>query len=122
MAEDDSKISLHLQFVPDDQVHQFFSGVDAVVLPFTDVLTSGSAILALSFGKPVIAPALGCLPELITDQCGVLFDPNNPDGLQESMMKVRLNRYNSDEIKLYMKNNFNWDNIAEYYKIPYGIL
>lgn len=122
MAEDDSKISLHLHFVPDNQVYQFFSGVDAVVLPFTDVLSSGSAILALSFGKPVIAPALGCLPELITDQCGVLFDPYDPDGLQKSMMMIRFNCYNSDEIKLYMKNNFNWDDIAEFYEIPYRIL
>lgn len=35
-----------------------------VVLPYRDILNSGSAIHALSRGRPVLAPALGSLPEL----------------------------------------------------------
>ena len=41
-----------------------FSAADLVVLPFSDIMHSGSAILALSFNKPVLVPALGALPEL----------------------------------------------------------
>ena len=41
-----------------------FSAADLVVLPFSDIMHSGSAILALSFNKPVLVPARGSLPEL----------------------------------------------------------
>ena len=44
----------------------FFSAADLVVLPFSDIMHSGSAILALSFNKPVLVPARGALPELQT--------------------------------------------------------
>ena len=34
------------------------------MLPFSDIMHSGSAMLALSFNKPVLVPARGSLPEL----------------------------------------------------------
>src|SRR3546814_10110494 len=37
---------------------------DAVVLPYRDIVNSGSALLALSRFRPVIAPRLGSLIEL----------------------------------------------------------
>jgi len=51
---------------------------DAVVLPFRDILTSGSAILALSHGRPVIAPALGCLPGTLPSDATFLYDADAP--------------------------------------------
>jgi hypothetical protein len=35
---------------------------DLVVAPFADILNSASVMLALSFDRPVLAPALGSLP------------------------------------------------------------
>jgi beta-1,4-mannosyltransferase len=49
------------------------------------VLTSGSAILAMSFGKALVAPRLGCLPELVPVDGGVLYDPADPDGLGSAL-------------------------------------
>jgi glycosyltransferase involved in cell wall biosynthesis len=60
----DSRVHLHLRFVPDDEVTTYLAAAHAAVLPFDDVLNSGSAILVLSFGRPVLAPHLGALPEL----------------------------------------------------------
>ena len=34
------------------------------MLPFSDIMHSGSAMLALSFNRPVLVPARGSLPEL----------------------------------------------------------
>lgn len=36
----------------------------AVILPYREILNSGSAMLALSRHRPVIAPAIGAMPEL----------------------------------------------------------
>lgn len=76
-------------FVPDAELQYFMLAADVVVLPFGDVLTSGSAILALSFGRPVIAPRLGYLVDVVEDNCGILYDVNCEDGLQGAMRAVR---------------------------------
>ncbi|MCU0489694.1 MAG: hypothetical protein MUE67_12185, partial [Anaerolineales bacterium] len=52
-----------------------------------DILTSGSAMLAISEGKPVIAPACGCLPELLGEDCAVLYPPEDPTGLVEALKR-----------------------------------
>jgi hypothetical protein len=40
--------------VPDDQVATFFSATDVVVLPLERALTSGTLVLAQSFGRTVV--------------------------------------------------------------------
>jgi beta-1,4-mannosyltransferase len=63
-ADADPRIRLHLGFVPPERVQQFFRSADLVVLPFREMNNSGSILLALSFECPVLATALGALPEL----------------------------------------------------------
>jgi hypothetical protein len=75
-----------LEFIPDEEVQIYFRAADAVILPYHAVLTSGSAILALSFGKPVIAPSLGLIPDLISDGAeGLLYDGDETCGLLRAM-------------------------------------
>jgi len=64
LAKHDSRIQLHLRRIPDDEVQLFFAAADLAVLPFREILNSGSAVLALSFDRPVLVPALGSMPEL----------------------------------------------------------
>lgn len=120
LSENDPRISLHLFFIPDQMVTSFFGCTDAVVLPFSDVLTSGSAILALSLGRPVIAPSRGCLPELISDRFGLIFNADSPDGLRDAMIDIRLRQYSSEEIKKSMMKNYDWPETAKLYREPYG--
>jgi beta-1,4-mannosyltransferase len=63
-AANDERIRLDLRRIPRGEVQMLFSAADLVVLPFSDIMHSGSAILALSFNKPVLVPARGSLPEL----------------------------------------------------------
>lgn len=60
----DERIQLHLRFIPAAMMQIYLRGADLVVLPYREILNSGSAILALSFACPVLVPALGALPEL----------------------------------------------------------
>jgi beta-1,4-mannosyltransferase len=64
LAKHDSRIQLHLRRIPDNEVQDFFAAADLAVLPFREILNSGSAVLALSFDRPVLVPALGAMPEL----------------------------------------------------------
>ena len=79
------RIDLRLSFVPDDELPVLLAAADAVVLPFRDILTSGSAILAMSYGRAVIAPSLGCLPETLDPEAAILYDPLGPDALGRAL-------------------------------------
>jgi len=88
LANNDSRIRFHFGFIPDDELQVFYNACDIVVLPFTSILTSGSAILAMSFAKPVIAPRMGCLPELLEPDAGWLFEAGNQQSLHTTMKRV----------------------------------
>jgi glycosyltransferase involved in cell wall biosynthesis len=64
VAAHDARVVLRQGLVPDNEVGDFFGAVDLVVLPFSDILNSGSVLLALSLNCPVLAPRLGSLIEL----------------------------------------------------------
>jgi glycosyltransferase involved in cell wall biosynthesis len=64
LAALDRRVSLHLRFICEDDVPKFMGAADLVVLPFHSILNSGSVLLALSHDRPVLAPALGALPEI----------------------------------------------------------
>lgn len=84
-AAGDSRVTLRLEFIPEDQVQVFLNAADVVVLPFRDVLTSGSMVLAMSFGRAVVAPSLGCLPETLAPGGGALYEPDDPKGLATAL-------------------------------------
>ena len=58
------RIALRLEHVPAAEVTPLLSAADAVVLPFRRVTTSGSALLALSHGRPLVVPDLVGLADL----------------------------------------------------------
>ena len=80
-----NRVTTRLEFVPDDEVQLYLSAADVVVLPFEDILTSGSAVLAMSYGRPFVAPAIGCLPELAGEDGALLYPDDEPDGLAEAL-------------------------------------
>jgi glycosyltransferase involved in cell wall biosynthesis len=63
-AGGDPRVRLTLEQVPEEEVQRYFRAADLVVLPFTDITNSGSALLALSFDRPILVPARGAMPEI----------------------------------------------------------
>ncbi len=79
-------IRFRLGFIEDSTVKYLFSASDYAVLPFKKILTSGSAVLSLTFSRPVIAPKDGILPEFITKNLGFLF--NSYHEMEDIMMNI----------------------------------
>lgn len=50
--------------IPEAELEAMIDLADAVVMPYKNVLNSGSALLALSRNRPILAPNMGSLPEL----------------------------------------------------------
>jgi glycosyltransferase involved in cell wall biosynthesis len=86
----DPRVLVHPHFVPVDEVQVWMNAADAVVLPYRQITTSGAAMLAWSFGKPVIAPALPAFTEPMAAApfLGLLYDPARPDGLAEALRQA----------------------------------
>jgi beta-1,4-mannosyltransferase len=63
-AAGDDRVVLRLGHIPDEMVQVYLRACDLVVLPFTEVLNSGSALLALGFDRPVLVPLIGAMGEL----------------------------------------------------------
>jgi len=85
-----------------------------------DVLTSGSAILALSFALPVILPKLGCLPELVTEEESILFDPSERDSLRTAMKTIRTRNLEEMSARAFARaREMDWDGIARSVSVLY---
>ncbi len=88
LAEGDPRIALHLSFVPDDDLQLYLNAADAVALPYREIFTSGSVLLAISFGRAVIAPRRGCIGETVDDAGAILYDATDPQGLPRALRQA----------------------------------
>jgi glycosyltransferase involved in cell wall biosynthesis len=73
------------EFIEDNRIHLFFSAASIVVLPYQNILNSGSLILAMSYGLPIIAPKLGSIPEYLGFANELLYEPDDDFGLLNAM-------------------------------------
>ena len=82
----DPRIRFRSGFVPADGVAELFGACDAAVSARTDGGTSGSLILALSMGSPVIAADAPAYRVLAADgQAGWLFVPGDVESLRSAL-------------------------------------
>jgi glycosyltransferase involved in cell wall biosynthesis len=77
----DASIICHLGYIADNDVSTFFAASDGVCLPFRHVATSGSAILALTFDKPLVAPRIGAIQDL-PESTGFYYRSSQENGLE----------------------------------------
>jgi len=81
-SETTERVDAFLEKIPASEFQVYLDAADATVFAFDrDVLTSGSVVLAMSFGRAIVAPAFGCLPETIGERGGILYDPSEEDAL-----------------------------------------
>jgi beta-1,4-mannosyltransferase len=66
-ASRDPRVRLLFEFVKPEDVSVHLGAADVVVLPFREILNSGSALLALSLNRPILVPDLGAMGELKAD-------------------------------------------------------
>ncbi|MFV2064954.1 MAG: glycosyltransferase [Chloroflexota bacterium] len=85
LAAADDRVALELGFIPDDKLQLYLRAADVVAAPFLEIFTSGSVLLAMSFGRAVIAPRRGCIADTLDEAGGVLYDADEPQGLRGAL-------------------------------------
>jgi beta-1,4-mannosyltransferase len=106
-------VLLESKFYPNEEFQWFFNAADLAVFPFTDILTSGTAITALSFYCPVLVPAIGCLPELVDASVGAIYDPAAPGALGRALAEAQGIRRDALRPGIEQRlRELSWDGIA----------
>ena len=110
----------NIKFIPSlvagDQVKVYMNACDAVVLPYRDILTSGSVILAMSFARACIAPRKGCIAEVLDERGGILYEPDDENGIFKAIERAVQKK--SDLLCMGAHNRqvveqWDWESIAE---------
>jgi glycosyltransferase involved in cell wall biosynthesis len=111
-----SGVRLQLGFVPHEAVQLYMNAADVIVAPYRRVLTSGSVITAMSFGRPVVAPALGCIPDTVDADGAFLYPADAPDGLVgalRSALRARADWARMGAHNRALVDKLDWDRIAQ---------
>lgn len=102
-----------LNQVPDEQIQVFFRAADVVVLPFRHIFTSGSVLLAMSFGKAVVVPQLDSLAEIISKDGFCVYSAEDPQGLRHALNEVLERPLDEMGRANYVRaKQFDWEHIS----------
>jgi glycosyltransferase involved in cell wall biosynthesis len=106
-------VRFDLRFVPDAEVANYFAAADVVLAPYRTEAQSGVALTAFHFGRPVIATAVGGLPEIIDDRNGILIPPEDSEALARAVddFFIRRDRGQMERAAAESARRYSW---AEY--------
>jgi glycosyltransferase involved in cell wall biosynthesis len=114
-ATENPNVIVHEGYVSDADVAVYFRASDVVCLPYRTVTNSGSALLALSFARPIIAPRSGSLSAL-PSSVGYLYDALSPGALNRALADAISDHEGRAErgraARAYAQS-LRWDEIAE---------
>ncbi len=111
----DRSVTIRSDYVPNDEVKQYFSAADAVVLPYTSATQSGIAQIAYNFDVPVIATAVGGLTEIIRDgETGLIVPPDDPAALAAAITRffTSVDRGRLRAMVHEEKRKYSWENLV----------
>jgi glycosyltransferase involved in cell wall biosynthesis len=115
-------LRLHGGWIPDDEIQWFFNACDVVVLPYTDITTSGVIPLAYAFSRPVITSDIGGIRDVVNADTGILVPVGDAASLKnaiERMFAMDLETMGR-RAHAYAKKEFDWDANARKIREFYG--
>ena len=117
-----------IQFIPDEEVEQYFKAADGVALPYVNIFQSGVPFLAFSFGLPVIATDVGSLKEDIVDATGLMCQPEDAEDLARVITRFfqselhRDHEQRRERIRQVTAKKHSWAVVGELTKTVYATL
>jgi glycosyltransferase involved in cell wall biosynthesis len=113
----DHSIMFHPDFIPSENVADYFIACDVVILPYKEIDHSGLVHLTYSFGRPLVATNVGDFAEVIVDgKSGYLLQENSAECLSETMLRVFSNKTDLQKMGQYARKlsetKYSWKDIA----------
>lgn len=110
-------------YLPDQEVEPYFSACDLVVLPYESATQSGIVQIAYGFERPVVATAVGGLPEVVLDgTMGYVVPPLDDDALASAVIRFFAEQRAEEFQKGIRKeaDKYSWDRMNEAVEKLYG--
>lgn len=109
--------SLHIHYIPDDEIAAYYGAADIVVLPYRKIYQSGVLLMAMSYGIPVLASDLPGMREVISDgKNGFLFKTGDVDDLAERLVTALTDTESRTQVVAQaredMELRYSWDTIG----------
>ncbi len=83
-----NKVKIFDQYIPNEQVKEFFVASDLVVLPYRSATQSGILNLAYGFNKPVVITDVGGLSEFVLpERTGIIAMEANPQSISKAILR-----------------------------------
>lgn len=106
------------RYIAPEEISNLFLDSFAVILPYTDGTQSGVAAMALGFARPVVASAVGSIPELVRNrENGLLVPPSDSAALTEAIETLltdkRLWESLANGARKLRDGELSWDSIAD---------
>ena len=106
---------LHEGFVKDEDVCNYFSVADALVLPYRTATQSGVTQIAYNFSVPMVVTRVGGLPEIVADgKVGFVCEPTS-DSIADAIERL----YDGDALARFADNfpeerkRFSWATMCD---------
>lgn len=112
----DARIDYRPGYVADEALQLYFNAANVVVLPFADLLTSGSLLLVMSFAKACIVPDVSALTDVVPPTGAIVYDPKDPAGLVEALQAAQIRREELPEMgkrNLAAVEHWGWPEMAQ---------
>ena len=114
-------VILATNFIPDDEVVNYFCAVDIIVQPYRNATQSGVTQIAYHFEKPMLVTDVGGLKEIVPhNKVGYVCEPTSG-----SVVDAILDFYNNDKEQQFIqgvideKNKYSWNKMIENIKNLY---
>lgn len=103
-------------YVPNEDVGQYFNAADLVVQPYVSATGSGVVQMAFGFNKPVVATAVGSLPEMVAHgETGFVIPAEDASALAQAVVQF----FQENKAQTFCENikkqqyRFSWDNLVD---------
>lgn len=117
IAKKYSNVCIRNRFVPDDEMHLYYSAVDAVIFSYKKIFTSGAFYLASTYHKPLLAPRNAFFQEILADYPQFIYEQNDLTDLKRALGCVKEMLV---EKKSMIISNVTWKTIANLTARVYG--
>jgi len=117
--DNDGEYEVYNHYISNSEIVNLIQRASLIVLPYTDATHSAVLMTAYAFSKPVVASAVGGIPEVVVDNVtGHLVPPRDVQALGAAIIDILDNEHKRERMKQNIKNmcasgNLSWTRITD---------
>ncbi len=112
----EGSVTVHDSYVPNEEVAEWFSASDALVLPYHEATNSGIVQIGYNFATPAVVTNVGSLSEVVLDgTTGFVVPPGDLERLADAVARM----FEEGTIERFSRNieierkRYSWDGFVE---------